>query len=71
MRPVEGEDSEGWGAAEALRLVVVPARPLAQPQAQAEAAAQARATAAVAAHVRQGHARWCAGRPEAEAAIAE
>jgi hypothetical protein len=71
MRQVEVESSDGRVAAEALRVVVGHASPLAQPQAQSSAAAQARATEAVAAHVRQVHARWFACRPEAEAAIAE
>jgi hypothetical protein len=70
-RQVEVDDSDGRVAAAALRCVVVPSRPLAPPQAQSSAAAQARATEAVAAQVRQVHARWVAGRPEAEAAIAE
>jgi hypothetical protein len=50
---------------------VVHSSQLAQQQIQAYAAAQAKESEAVAAHVRQGHARWFACRPDAEAAIAE
>ncbi len=70
LRPVEVEDSEGRLAQETLRFVVVHASQLAQQQAQASAAAQAQATEAVAAHVRQVHARWFACLPDAEAAVA-
>jgi hypothetical protein len=70
MRQVEVEYSDGRVAAEALRFVVVHASQLAQQQAQAYAAAPTRETEAVAVHVRQVHARWCACRPDAEAAIA-
>jgi transposase len=71
MRQVEVEYSDGRVAAEALRFVVVHSSQLAQQQAQSYAAAQTRETEAVAAHVRQVHARWFACRPDAEAAIAE
>jgi transposase len=71
VRQVEVEYSDGRVAAEALRFVVVHSSQLAQQQAQSYAAAQARETEAVAAHVRQVHARWFACRPDAEAAIAE
>ena len=71
MRQVEVEYSDGRVAAEALRLVVVHSSQLAQQQAQAYAAAQGRETEAVAAHVRQVHARWFACQPDAEVAIAE
>ena len=70
LRPVEVEDSEGRRAQETLRFVVVHASQLAQQQAQSSAAAQAKATEAVAAHVRQVHARWFACLPAAEAAVA-
>ncbi len=70
LRPGEVEDSEGRLAQETLRFVVVHASQLAQQQAQASAAAQAQATEAVAAHVRQVHARWFACLPDAEAAVA-
>jgi len=70
-RHVEVEYSDGRVAAEALRFVVVHSSQLAQQQAQSYAAAQARETEAVAAHVRQVHARWFACRPDALAAIAE
>jgi transposase len=56
---------------EAVRFVVVHSRQLAQQQAQAYAAAQGKEAEAVADHVRQVHARWCACRPDAEAALAE
>jgi transposase len=69
-RQVEVEYSDGRVAAEALRFVVVHSSQLAQQQAQSYAAAQARETEAVAAHVRQVHARWFACQPDAEAAIA-
>src|SRR5215475_15142064 len=71
MRQVEVEYSDGRVAAEALRFVVVHSSQLAQQQAQSYAAAQGRETEAVAAHVRQVHARWFACQPDAEAAIAE
>jgi transposase len=71
MRPVEVEYSDGRVAAEVLRFVVVHSSQLAQQQAQSYVAAQAKETEAVAAHVRQVHARWFACRPDAEAAIAE
>lgn len=71
MRQVEVEYSDGRVASEALRCVVVHSSQLAQQQAQSYAAAQARETEAVAAHVRQVHARWFACQPDAEAAIAE
>jgi hypothetical protein len=71
VRQVEVEDSAGREASEALRVVGVHSRQLAQQQTQSSAAAQAQATAAVADHVRQVHARWFAGQPDAEAAIAE
>jgi hypothetical protein len=54
-----------------VRCVVVPARQLAPQQAQASAAAQVPEAEAGADHVRQVHTRWCAGRPDAEAASAE
>jgi len=53
---------------EAGRFVVVHSSPLAQQQAQTAAAAQGKDAEAVADHVRPGHPRWCACRPEAEAA---
>src|SRR5262247_1151078 len=71
MRHVEVEYRDGRVAAEVLRFVVVRSSQLAQQQAQSYAAAQARETEAVAAHVRQVHARWFACRPDAEAAIAK
>jgi hypothetical protein len=71
MRPVEVEYRDARGALAALRFVVVPSSPLAPPQAQAAAAAPAQESEDVAAHVRQGHARWCACRPAAAAAIAD
>jgi len=55
---------------EEVRFVVVHSRPLAQQQAQSSTAAQVKEAEAVADHVRQGHARWFACRPDAEAAIA-
>jgi transposase len=71
MRHVEVEYRDARVAPAALRFVVVQSSQLAQQQAQAYAAAQAQASEAVAAHVRQVHARWFACRPDAEAAIAE
>jgi len=71
MRHVEVEYRDARVAPAALRFVVVQSSHLAQQQAQAYAAAQAQASEAVAAHVRQVHARWFACRPDAEAAIAE
>jgi hypothetical protein len=54
-----------------VRFVVVHASQRAQPQTPTSAAAQGKEAAAVADHVRQGHARWFACLPDAEAAIAE
>ena len=65
------EDSAGRVPPEELRFLVVHARQLAPPQGQSSGAAQAKAAEAVAAHVRQVHARWFACLPEAEAASAE
>lgn len=53
-----------------VRFVVVPSRQLAQQHAQSSAAAQVQEAEAVAAQVRQVHARWFACQPDAEAAIA-
>jgi hypothetical protein len=69
-RQVEVEDSDGRGAQEARRLVVGHARQLAQQQTQSYAAAPGKEAEVVAAHVRQGQARWFACRPDAEAALA-
>src|SRR5215467_3766092 len=71
LRQVEVEYSDGRVAQEALRFVVVHSSQLAQQQTQAYAAAQGKEAEAVAAHVRQVHARWFACRPDAEAALAE
>jgi hypothetical protein len=70
LRPGEVEDRGGRTAQEDGRCVVVHARHLAQPPAHSSGAAPAQEATAVADHVRQGHARGCAGRPEADAAIA-
>jgi hypothetical protein len=48
----------------------VPARQLAQQPRQAAAAAQEQEAVALAAHVRPGHAPWCACLPDAAAALA-
>ena len=69
--PVQGADSAGRVAQEALRGVVGHARQRAQPPTQTSAAAPGTEAEAGAAHVRQGQARWCAGRPAAETASAE
>ena len=61
---------DGRIAQETLRFVVVHASQLAQQQTQTYAVAQAKEAEAVADHVRQVQARWCACRPDAEAAIA-
>src|SRR5262252_9392829 len=71
MRQVEVEYSDGRVAQETLRFIVVHSSQLAQQQTQSYAAAQAKESEAVAAHVRQVHARWFACRPDAEAAMAE
>ena len=71
MRQVEVEYRGGRTAQEEVRFVVGHSSPLAQQPAQASGAAQAKAANAVADHVRQVHARWFAGLPDAEAAIAE
>jgi hypothetical protein len=70
-RPVEVEYRQGRTAQEEGRFVVVHASQLAQPPAQSSGAAHAQAAEAVADPVQQGHARWFACRPAAEAAIAE
>ena len=70
LRQVEVEDSEGRVAQEELRLVVVHASHRTQQHTQTYAAAQGKDAAAVADHVRQVQARWCACLPDAEAAIA-
>src|SRR5438105_3457924 len=64
------EYSEGRGAQEELRFVVVHASQLAQQHAQAYAAAQAKEAAAVADHVKYVHAQWFACEADAAAAIA-
>ena len=69
-RQGEVEDSEGRVAQEEGRFLVVHSSQLAQQQTQTYAAAQGKEAAAVTDHVRQGHARWFACRPDAEAAIA-
>jgi len=56
---------------EEVRFVVVHASQLVQQQAQTAAAAPVKEAEAVADHVRQVHTRWCACRPDAEAAIAK
>jgi transposase len=71
MRPVEVEYRDARVAPAVLRFVVVHSSQLAQQQAQSYAAAQAQESEAVAAHVRQVHARWFACWPDAEAAMAE
>jgi hypothetical protein len=71
LRRISVEYSEGRGAQEAVRFVVVHSSQLAQRQAQSDAVAQAREAAAVADHVQHVQARWFACLPDAEAAIAE
>jgi transposase len=70
-RQVEVEYSDGRGALETLRFVVVHSSQLAQQQTQAYTAAQEKEAGAVAAHVQRVHARWFACAADAEAAIAE
>jgi hypothetical protein len=69
-RQVAVEDRGGRTAQEEVRFVVVPSSQLAQQQAPSDGAAQAKEANAVADYVRQGHARWFACLPDAEAAIA-
>ena len=69
-RRVAVEDSDGQVASEALRGVGVHASQLAQQPTPTSAATPGQAAAAVANHVRQGQARWCACRPDAAAARA-
>jgi hypothetical protein len=71
IRQVEVEDRDARVRPAALRFGGVRASHLAQPQAQASAAAQAKEAEAVADHRRQVHARWCACRLDAEAALVE
>src|SRR5499433_129523 len=70
MRQVEVEYSDQRVVQEEVRFVVVHASQLAHQQAQSFAAAQVKEAEAVADRVRQGHTRWFACRPDAEAAIA-
>jgi transposase len=70
LRRVEVEYSEGRGAQEEVRFVVVHSSQLAQQHALTYAGAQEKEAEAVADHVRQVQARWFACRPDAEAAIA-
>ena len=70
LRPGAVASSEGGLAQEPRRFLVVQSSPLAQQPTPSYAAAQAKASEVVAAHVRQGHARWFACRPDAEAAMA-
>jgi transposase len=70
-RQVEVEYSDGRVAQEEVRFIVVHSSQLAQQQTQTYAAAQGKEAEAVTDHVRQGHARWFACLPDAEAAIAE
>ena len=60
LRPVAGAYSDGRGALEALRFVVVHSRHLAQQQTHTYTNAQAQEAEAVATHVQQVHARWFA-----------
>jgi hypothetical protein len=71
LRPVEVEYSDGRVALEALRFVIVHARPLAQQQTSTYAVAQEQEAPAVADHRQRGQARWFGWRPAAEAALAE
>jgi transposase len=71
IRQVEVEYSEERVSPAALRFVVVHSSQLAQQQTQSYAAAPEKEAEAVAAHVRQVQARWCACQPDAAAAIAE
>lgn len=68
---MEVEDRHGRVAQKALRVVVVPASPLAPQPTQTDAAAPVKAAEAVADPVRHVQARWFACLPDAEAAIAE
>ncbi|HSF33069.1 MAG TPA: IS1634 family transposase [Candidatus Tectomicrobia bacterium] len=70
LRRVEVEYSEGRGAQEDRRFVVVHSSQLAQQHAQSYAAAQAKEAAAVAAHVQQVQAQWFACQTDAAAALA-
>jgi transposase len=70
IRQVEVEYSDGRVVSEALRFVVVHSRQLAQQHAQTYASAQEKEAEALADHVRQVQAQWCACLPDAEAAIA-
>jgi hypothetical protein len=70
-RPVAVESADGRLAMDALRLLVVPSRPLAQPAAAAYPAAQATEAERVAAHIQRVAARWFAWAAEAEAAISD
>ena len=70
MRQVEVEYSNGRVAQEELRFVVVHSSQLAQQQTQTYTAAQGKEAVAVADHVRQVQARWCACLPDAAAASA-
>ncbi len=69
-RRVEVAYSTGRVPQEEVRCVVVHASQLAQQHAQTYTSAQEKEAEAVADHVRQVQAQWCACRPAAEAAIA-
>ena len=69
-RQVEVAYRDGRVAQAVLRVVVVPARQLAQPPPQPSVAAPGKDAAALADHGRQGHAQWCACRPDAATALA-
>jgi hypothetical protein len=71
IRPGEVEDSEGRVTQEALRVLVVPSRPLAQQPIQTYASAPGKAAEALTDHGQRVHARWCAGEAEAAAGLAE
>ena len=71
LRPVEVAYRDGRVVSEALRLVVVPSSQRAHQQTQTYAAAHAKEAETVADSVRQGHGRWFACLPDAEAAMTE
>ena len=70
-RQGEVEYSDGRGALEEVRFVVVHASQLAHQQTQTYGSGQAKEAEAVADHVTRVQARWLACLPDAEAAVAE
>src|SRR5262245_39410031 len=70
MRRVEVEASDGRVTAEVRRFVVVHASQLAPQPAQTYTSAPGKAAETLADHAKRVQAPWCAGLPDAKAALA-